>query len=501
MSAEDLLWQQDAIGQAEAIRRGDISAIELVDAAISRAEASQPALGAIATPLYDAARSAAAVAGPNASGPFEGVPTVWKDLGLSAAGVPITSGSKMPPRQADHDGTLVQAWQGAGLIPIATSTTSEWGLRIVTETERHGITRNPWNTGHVTGGSSGGSASLVAAGVVPVAHASDGGGSIRIPAACCGLVGLKPSRGRVPMTPDLREGWSGMVVQHAVTRSVRDSAALLDVVTAQPDPLAPYIPTRSVPSYQTAAETTPAPLRLAVFRRNPLGLDTSAEVLAALDKTVTACRDAGHEVEEIEIPAINRALITAFCQSVAANHAGNMALEAARSGPSAPGRAGQQARILQRFGNALPGGAVTSAGMRLQQGAMEILRQTQAYDAVLMPILSCPPLPCGGLTATGVDALIETLLDRLHLSFLLRVPNFFDQMLDKSLWFAPWPCMQNITGQPAISMPVHVTEAGLPVGIQAVGRTGDEATLLSLAGQLEADMGWQDHRAPRSFTP
>ena len=151
---------------------------------------------------------------------------------------------------------------------------------------------------------------------------------------------------------------------------------------------------------------------------------------------------------------------------------------------------------MQRFGASLSAAAVTSAGMRLQHRSMEILRQTEAYDAVLMPITSQPPLPCTGLDAQGIDALTEKLLDRLRLSFLLKVPNFLSQMIDKSLWFAPWPCAQNVTGQPAIALPVHVTANGLPLGVQAVGSTGEEALLLSLATQLEADMGWQTRRPP-----
>jgi amidase len=492
MSVEELLWQRDATGQAQAVRAGEVSALELVNAAISRAERTGGEINAIAERLHETARAQASTA----TGPLAGVPTVFKDLGLSLDDVPTHSGSQMMPRKPGWTSTLAARWQAAGLIAIATSTTSEWGLRIVTETEKFGLTRNPWSTGHVTGGSSGGSAALVAAGVVAVAHASDGGGSIRIPAACCGLVGLKPSRGRVPMTPDLREGWNGFVVQHAVTRSVRDCAALLDVALAGVDPLAPYLPPLTEESYSTAAASTPKQLKLGVFQRNPLGLPTEPEALSALEIAAQACRDAGHMVEDIDIPAVTRAMITDFCMSVAANHAGNMAQEAARTGPYGLSRAGRQARIMARFGNSLRGGEVTSAGMRLQGAAMNIISQTMGYDAVLMPIISAPPVPCRGLDPTGMDALAEDILDRLRLSALLRRPKLLARMIDKSLWFAPWPAIQNITGQPAIALPVHVTAQGLPLGIQAVGRSGDEGTLLALAAQLEDAIGWRDRRAP-----
>ncbi|TIT88907.1 MAG: amidase, partial [Mesorhizobium sp.] len=207
MSIERVLWEQDATGLAELVHKKDVSPQELVDAAIARAEATRPDINAIATPLYDAARARAKAI--DRKLPLAGVPFALKDLGIGIKGVPIHGGSRIPAFTADFNSVMVERYLAAGLIPIATSTSPEHGLRLMTESARFGITRNPWNTGHTTGGSSGGSAALVAAGVVPAAHASDGGGSIRVPSACSGLVGLKTSRGRVPLTPLVSESWYG----------------------------------------------------------------------------------------------------------------------------------------------------------------------------------------------------------------------------------------------------------------------------------------------------
>ncbi|WP_292170884.1 amidase, partial [Mesorhizobium sp.] len=227
MSVERVLWEEDATGLAGLVQKGELSPQELVDAAIARAEATRPDINAIAEPLYDAARARARTV--DRTLPLAGVPFALKDLGIGLKGVPIHGGSRIPAFTADYNSVMVERHLAAGLIPIATSTSPEHGLRLMTESAAFGITRNPWNTGHTTGGSSGGAAALVAAGVVPAAHASDGGGSIRVPSACSGLVGLKTSRGRVPLTPLTSESWFGMIVDHAVARSVRDSALLLDL--------------------------------------------------------------------------------------------------------------------------------------------------------------------------------------------------------------------------------------------------------------------------------
>jgi len=224
MTAEQVLWEYDAVGQAELVRKGEISPSELVEAAIARLEKVNPQINCVAEKTYEQARAAAKSVDRGA--PLAGVPFAIKDLGIAQKGIATHSGSRAPVFVPDFDSVLTQRYRAAGLIPIATTTSPEYGLRLMTESAAFGVTRNPWNTGHTTGGSSGGSSSIVAAGVVAAAHASDGGGSIRVPSACCGLFGLKPSRGRMPMGPYRTEGWGGFSINHAISRSVRDSAAM-----------------------------------------------------------------------------------------------------------------------------------------------------------------------------------------------------------------------------------------------------------------------------------
>ncbi|TPJ25616.1 amidase [Mesorhizobium sp. B2-7-2] len=493
MSIERVLWEQDATGLAELVHKGEIAPQELVDAAIARAEATSPDINAIATPLYDAARARAKTV--DRTLPLAGVPFALKDLGIGIKGVPIHGGSRIPPFTADFDSVMVERYLAAGLIPIVTSTSPEHGLRLMTESARFGITRNPWNTGHTTGGSSGGSAALVAAGVVPAAHASDGGGSIRVPSACSGLVGLKTSRGRVPLTPLVSESWYGMVVDHAVSRSVRDTALLLDL-THGADPLSPYAARAPKGSFAAAAAREPGKLSLAVYRKSPLGLPISAETLAALDTAVALAREGGHTVEEIDLPFIGRDFISDFCKSVAAAVAGTMRAEAQRVGRPVTGEVERATRVLTRLGEMLSAGEVYEGVQRLNATARRLIEETARYDAVLMPLIAHPPLACGSMDPKGADEFIENLLDKLHLTRLLKVKAVFGQLMDKSLWFTHWPAIQNVSGQPSVALPVHVTADGLPLGIQAAGRPGDEETLLSFAAQMEKLSGWLKRRAP-----
>ena len=493
MSVERALWEHDATGLAGLVRKGEISPQELVDAAIARAEATRPDINAIAEPLYEAARTRAKTIDRNL--PLAGVPFALKDLGIAMKGVPTYGGSRIPAFVADFNSVMTERHLAAGLVPIATSTSPEHGLRLMTESTAFGITRNPWNTAHTSGGSSGGAAALVAAGVVPVAHASDGGGSIRVPAACTGLVGLKTSRGRVPLSPLVSESWHGMVVGHAVSRSVRDSALLLDL-THGPDPLSPYAAPPPKGSFAVAAVRDPGKLKLAVYRKSPLGLPISAETLAALDTATALAREGGHTIEEIDLPYIDRDFIADFARTVAAAVAGTMRGEVLRVGRSISGDIERATRVMSRFGEILSAGEIYASLQRLHATSRRLIAETAPYDAVLMPVIAHPPLACGAMDPKGSDAFLEEMLDRLRLARLLKFKPLFGQLMDKSLWFTHWPAIQNVSGQPSIALPVYVTDAGLPVGIQAAGRPGDEETLLSFAAQMEQISGWLTRRAP-----
>lgn len=493
MSIERLLWEEDATGLAARVKAGDVTSAELVEAAIGRAERLAPQINPIAERLYDRARGKAATV--DRAAPFAGVPFAMKDIGAVVKGVPLHSGSRIPPFVADWSSTVFERAEAAGLVTIATTTTPEWGLRLVTETARFGITRNPWNPGHTTGGSSGGSAAVVAAGIVPVAHASDGGGSIRVPSACCGLVGLKVSRGRVPLTPYVTEGWHGFVVQHAVTRSVRDCAGLLDVFAGS-DGLAAYGQERPATTFAEAAATRPGRLRIGVVRDTPLGLRVDPEVEKAMDTAVALARDAGHAIEEIRLPIDGRAFLTDFARVVAGCAAGELRYLEGRQGRRLESLLERQSRAIARLGELLSGGEHTAALARLDRAAIAIIRDTARFDAVFMPILAHPPVAVGGMDPKGLDLFLEEVLDRLHLTILLRIPSIFAKLLDQSFWFTPWTPIANVTGQPSIALPVHVTAKGLPLGIQATGRPGGEATLLALGAEMEAASGWATRRAP-----
>ena len=492
MTMERLLWEEDATGLAARVHAGDVTPLELIDAAIARAERVNPEINAIAERTYEAARGAAKSVDRRA--PFAGVPFVIKDLTISQRGVPTHSGSRAPAFVPDFDSVLVERHRAAGLIPIATSTTPEYGLRLMTETAAFGITRNPWNIAHTSGGSSGGSAALVAAGVVPMAHASDGGGSIRVPAACTGLVGLKPSRGRVPLSPAISEGWHGLTGEHALTRSVRDTAALLDL-THGPDILAPYAARPPKGAFAAAAARSPGKLKIGIYRKSPLALPISAETLQALDAAIALAREGGHTTEEIDLPMVGEQYWADFAYTIASSMAGVMRLESARIGRPILGELERATRVISRFGDVITAGEAHAALLRLHAVSRQIVAATAKFDAVLMPIIAHPPLPCGGMNPKGADELLENIADKLRLTRLLRLKPFRDKLLHSSLWFTHWPAIQNISGQPAIALPVHVTKAGLPLGIQAVGRPGDEETLLSLAGQFETISQWGQRRA------
>lgn len=493
MSIEKLLWQEDATGLAAHVAKGDVTPVELADAAISRAERVNPEINCIAETMFDRARAQAK--GVDRTAPLAGVPFAIKDLDVAQAGVPLHGGSRAPALVPDYDSVLAERYRAAGLITIATTTSPEYGLRLVTESVRFGITRNPWNTGHTTGGSSGGSSSMVASGIVPAAHASDGGGSIRVPSACTGLVGMKPSRGRVPLSPMFTESWHGLIVDHAVTRSVRDSALLLDL-THGPDPLAPYAARSPKGTFAAAAARQPGKLKLAVYRQSPLGLEISADTLSALDTAVALAREGGHAVEEIALPFIDREFMADFARTVASAIAGLVRMENVRVGRNISGDLERATRIIARLGEVLSAGEVYAALERLHATSRRLIVETARYDAVLMPLIAHPPVPVGGMDPKGADDIVENLLDRLRLTRLLKLPQFLGRLMDKSLWFTHWPPIQNVTGQPSIALPVHITAAGLPLGIQAAGRPGDEETLYSLAAQMETISGWTTRRAP-----
>ncbi|MFZ5670591.1 MAG: amidase [Pseudomonadota bacterium] len=459
-------WTPDATAVAAMIRSKEISAAEAVEAAVRRAEALQPKLNFIVNSDFDRALDAAKKGGQ--TGPFAGVPFLVKDLD-DDIGLPTRYGSavaRLFPPAARQD-AWVDALDRAGFISIGKSATPEFGFLPTTEPLAYGPTRNPWNTNHSTGGSSGGAACAVAAGVVPLAHASDGGGSIRIPAANCGLFGLKPSRGRLAGNVGMEV--SDLSVDHCDAHSVRDSAALF-AACERSDAGAPFRPVGLV--------TKPLRKRLKVglLVKSAAGLDPDPEVRAAIDGTVALLDDLGHRVEETRWPVgedFTQNFLLLWAAGAAEALAGTakaagVKVDAASFEPFSLGMAELVAKA--------PEGAVQKAIAALKSAQASYDRWFADVDVIVSPVLRTPPARLGFVSG---DVPFDTLVERLT-SYVGYTP------------------LHNVAGAPAMSVPLHWTAGGLPVGVQFAARAGDDALLLALAYQLEAARPWAGRKPPVS---
>lgn len=476
MSTSDLYAHLDATAQAELVRRKEATPRELVEAAIRRIERINPELNAVIHPMYDEARHAVSEEIPD--GPFAGVPFLLKDLLAAYKGVPMTSGSAFTKDFIpDQDSELVARYKRAGLIIVGKSNTPEFGILPTTEPRLHGPARNPWNTDRITGGSSGGSAAAVAAGLVPAAHANDGGGSIRIPASCCGLFGLKPTRARNPLGPTFGDMFSGLVAEHAVTRSVRDSAALLDA-TSGPDLGDPYCAPPPARPFLEEVGADAGKLRIAFTTKTPNGVPLHPDCIAAVEDAARLCESLGHEVIEAAPVVEGEMLVQSFMTIWAAGCTwtiDGMAMAMGRA--VTPDQFEPGTWALYEMGKRRSGSEYLMALQWIQIVSRQIAHFFTAYDAWLTPTLGEPPLPIGSFDSTPEDAMAG---------------------MKRAVTFVPFTPICNATGQPAMSVPLYWDEEGLPVGAHFVGRFGDEATLFRLAAQLEAARPWASRRPPVS---
>jgi amidase len=462
----------DAIAQAELVRTRQVQPLELVEAAIDRIERVNPALNAVVTPMFDEARRAAA--GKLPEGPFRGVPYLLKDLLAAYAGVRMTAGSAfLRDFVPGHDTELVARLKRAGLVVAGKTNTPEFGILPTTEPRLFGPARNPWNTGRTTGGSSGGSAAAVAARLVPMSHANDGGGSIRIPASCCGVFGLKPTRARVPLGPEVGDVMGGLVVEHAVTLSVRDCAALLDA-TAGPGVGDPYwAPLPERPFAQEVGRET-GKLRIAFTTAAPTGAKIAADCASAVREVAELCAGLGHEVEEAAPQLDAQLMIQAFLTIWAAGCAWSLDGLGLLTGRAATAEDVEPLTwTLCEMGRKSSGSAYLLAQTVLQRVAREVGRFMTRYDAFLTPTLSEPPLPLGSFESPPEDPM---------------------RAFWRAVEFVPFTPLANVTGQPAMSVPLVWNSQGLPIGVHFFGRYGDEATLFRLAAQLEAARPWAIRR-------
>jgi amidase len=474
----DELASMDATAQAELVSSGQVSPRELVDAAIDRIEKLDGELNAVVTQLFDKARAAAD--GELPDGPLRGVPFLLKDLGALSRGDPYAGGVKAIRAAgcvADHDSVVTERFRAAGLVIVGRTNTPELGLVPTTESEAYGPCRNPWDTSRSTGGSSGGSAAAVASGMVPVAHASDGGGSIRIPASACGLVGLKPARGRVPLWPEVAEGWGGMAVQLAVSRSVRDTAAMLDVAGG-PCPGDLHTPPRPPRPYREEVGADPGRLRIGLLTTTPdPSIPTHPECAAAAAGTARLLESLGHTVEPrfpggLADPDLTQAFLRCFGTWTAAqlDLYGQLLLGRELSADDVEPATWAVAEVGRR----VSGTEFVAALSEVHQYSARVQRWwADGWDLLVTPTISEPPPALGEYAVRPDNAFWPVLRSAVEVAYTLPF---------------------NMTGQPAISLPLHWSADGLPVGTQLVAAYGREDLLLRVAAQLEQASPWADRR-------
>ena len=479
----------DALGLAELVRKGEVSSIDLVEEAIARAEAVNPQINALVIPMFEEARKRAR--GPLPEGPFRGVPFLLKDLRAAYAGVPMRAGSRLLADYVpQHDAELVKRYKAAGLVIFGKTNTPELGILPVTEPDIYGPTRNPWNPAFTPGGSSGGSAAAVAAGIVPAAQGGDGGGSIRIPASCCGLFGLKPSRGRMPSGPDDSEIFFGFATEHVLSRTVRDSAALLDV-TEGPELTSIYHAKAPERPFLEEAKLPPGRLRIAFTTRAFLPGKASPTCVRATEEAAALCGSLGHDVEEarfeIDGHRFARNFFLMFCAGVATEFLWFRKL-VGREVTTADVE--PSTFVCGLIGKNMSAAEFNVSLRELREAQRAIGRFYQHFDLVLTPTLAVPPLPVGALKPRMQEMLLETVGRTSPLRALLKIPGLVDAFVDRAYAFTPFTPIANVTGQPSMSVPFTWNDDDLPIGVMFTGRLGEEATLFRLAAQIEAARPW-----------
>jgi amidase len=481
----------DALGLAALVAAGDVSAAELLALARERAAAVNPRINAIVREMRTEAD--AQVAGP-LSGPFAGVPFLLKDLGQDYAGEPTSSGCRaLASAPATEHATVVQRWLDAGLVIFGKTNCPEFGAKGITEPDLFGPARNPWALGRTPGGSSGGAAAAVAAGIVPVAGASDGGGSIRIPAACCGLVGLKPGRGLLPTGPAEAEVMHGAAVQGVVSRTVRDTAAMLDVL-AGGEPAGPYQPAMPAEPFAGQVGADPGRLRIGVRIPTEITPDPHPDARAAVDAAVRGLEELGHSVETlIAAPYDDAQLAKDFLLCWFVYIAWAVA-EARRETGAGDEGFERDTLIMAALGRATSGVDYLASVQRRHQHTRRLTTFFDTYDLLLTPTLAKPPPSIGEFELPVplqrvADALLKTRTARV-----LSLTKIVDDMVDQNLGWVPYTQLANLTGRPAISLPLHWSPDGVPLGVQFVAPLGGEGRLIRLAAQLEEALPWRGRR-------
>ena len=485
----------DALGLGELVRAGQVTSADLVEESIARIERVNPQINSVVFELFDAARTRASKGLGN--GPFAGVPFLVKDLIQRIPGVPTQEGSMFFKGWTPTEETnLYRRWLDAGVVPVAKTATSELGLLPAVETELHGVTRNPWMLDRTAGGSSGGSGSSVAAGLAPMGSGGDGGGSIRVPASCCGLFGHKPSRARNPSGPTASEHWSGYVSEHVLTRTVRDSAAMLDA-THGPDDTTPYFAAPIEGTFLGATESDPRPLRIAFHSDPAMPAAVHPDCRAAVEDAARLCAELGHHVEEVPPRHDTVALGRAFLVVIGAN----VAAEIREGEEIRDRRATSKDFELTTWVAHMLGKAVTAEDFLVAYRALltetrRLVDVYRDYDLVLTPTLGTPPVRIGELKPHGADLIAQKVVTALNWSAPLASTKIIDQAAQSTFSFVPFTPVANFTGQPSMSVPLYWNAEELPIGVMFTGRPAEETLMFSLAAQLERARPWRDRRPP-----
>lgn len=485
----------DALGLADLVKKGEIKPEELIEIAIRRTEALNPVLNAVIHKIYEEARTASKTI--RRETPFAGVPFLIKDLGIEVKGTPMRSGCRGYLNYVSAaDSFVVQKMRQAGLVIFGKTNTPEFGLTPFTEPALFGPSRNPWDTQRTTGGSSGGSAAAVASGIVPLATANDGGGSIRIPASCCGLFGLKPSRGRTSWGKMFGEMWNGAAVEGCVSRSVRDSAAYLDAVMGAA-PGDPYDIQRPSRPYLQEIGAAPGKLRIGYTSAHTMQLSVDPACVKALAHAVELLRSEGHVVEEVELPYKKEDLTKAFLVVVAGEIAGELKVLGDFLGRTVrPGDVEPNTYALHLLGKSFNAGDYTYAKRKWNEICRRMAGFHEHYDLLLTPTLGQRPFTIGALQNTPGEARLISVINSLGLGSAVK--NQIDPLAEKIYNWMPWTAFANMTGQPSMSVPLYWTteDDHLPVGVMFTARLGEEDLLFRLAGQLEKAAPWWDKIPP-----
>lgn len=480
----------DAAGLAELVQKKEVTAAEIVESAIARLERLNPKINAVIHKMYEKARLAAEkITGKE---PFAGVPMLVKDISQEIKGEPITCGAKsLRDCLAEEDATFVKRARATGVVFLGITNVPEFALMGTTEPKYYGPTRNPWNKDYTPGGSSGGSAAAVAAGIVPIAGANDGGGSIRIPAAYCGLFGLKPSRGRMPAGPFSGRHWQGASVDHVLTRSVRDSALMLDLIKGY-EAGAAFPPPPFDHNYLECVSQGPInKLKIAFCLRSPIGTEVHRECREAAIKAAQLLESLGHIVDEKEAPVdgnkIAQSYMTLYFGEVAADIA---SLEEVLGRKARMNDVEPATWMLGLLGKVTSSEEWVLSIREWDTAAFEMEAFFEDYDLYMTPTTADPPSRIGEQDMAPKEATLIKLVSSLNLIKAVKKSGFVDNLIKRSLKRTPFTQLANLTGQPAMSAPLHMTMEGLPVGVQFIAAKGREDILYRLAGQLEQSQHW-----------